>query len=854
MKNRSPTSQPEQTQVAFPGAFQLGYPVPRDRWDEMVDGYGSIRPQWEDLVHLLGRLTPADMKRRWDTGLRLIRENGVTYNVYGDREGLDRPWQLDPLPLVITAEEWNFIEMALTQRAVLLNHILADLYGAQDLLAEGAIPPALVFGHPGFLRPLKNVQAAGGVYLHLYAADLARGADGSWQVVSDRCESPTGAGYALENRSIISRLLPDTMRDQQVRPLAPFFQSLRETMMSLSPRTRETPRIAVMTPGPYNEAFFEHAFLARFLGCTLVESEDLTMRDGRIWLKTLDGLQPIDIILRRTMGAYCDPLELRSDSVLGIAGLTQAVRAGTVVVANALGSGVLEGGTLGPFLPALARRFLGEDLSMPSVTTWWCGRPYDRDYVLANLDQLVVKSAFARSGRSTAQFGDKMSPARRAALATSIAKRPFDFIGQERIQLSTSPVWNGDSLDARPTMLRVFVACHDGSYTVMPGGLARVASERGGSLVSVQEGGGSKDVWVLADRCDLVSLPTRGQASRVKLVRGARDLPSRVADNLFWFGRYLERNEDTTRLLRAALSRAGSAAGFGAADELPLVLDLLRRAFPPPDGESCDGQAVAIVRMAFDPDQVDGPRHSVERAHRMASLTRDRLSADTWRAVNRLQSAAGAVVPESGLVIEEALNGLNNLILASESLNGLIMENMTRGLAWRFVDIGRRLERSVNIVDFISGLVADGNTPGGPALDVALEVSDSSMTYRSRYLSAPQFAPVLDLLLIDETNPRSLGFQLAALTDHVDRLAAERRTVMLGAEQRLMVWLTGAIRTADLEWLCRPDEDDEIRNLSGFLEMLRSKLWEFSEVVTRQYFTHAQTRVTAIVPPLELSP
>ncbi|HIJ64170.1 MAG TPA: circularly permuted type 2 ATP-grasp protein [Rhodospirillaceae bacterium] len=833
-------------QGVLPGAFRLGYPMPRGRWDEMVDAEGALRPQWERFVGFLGGMPTEEMKRRWTLSLRLISENGVTYNVYGDPRGLDRPWPLDPLPMILTTQEWRSIEAALVQRATLLNGILADLYGPRRLLSSELLPPEVVLAHPGYLRPVHGVKPPGGTYLHLYAADLARSPDGQWWVVNDRCEAPSGAGYALENRAIIGRLMADMLRRQPVKPLTPFFEKFQETLAGLTPAGRDDGRIVLMTPGPYNETYFEHAYLARHLGYTLVEGEDLTVRDGRVWLKTLDGLQPVSVILRRTTAAYCDPLELRSESLLGVAGLAQAIRAGNVVVANSLGSGVIEGGALAPFLPGLARHLLGEELKMPSVATWWCGQQQPRDYVYANLERLVVKPAFAATDAMTPLFGHDLSAADRAKLFEAIRRRPDHFIAQERVHLSTAPVLTGDSLDPRPLMLRVYLAAHGGGYVAMPGGLTRVASERGGSLVSIQEGGGSKDTWILAERSERAQAATVRTAPPVRLVRGARDLPSRVADNLYWFGRYLERSEDTARLLRAAFSRVGSYVRLGSADELPLTLAMLRRNFKTKAGLSDDAQVQEVAVMAFGAEHPDGVRAIVERVHRRAWLARDRLSPDTWRAVNRLLQAVTAVEPDPPPNLEDALNGLNDLVLAAEAMSGLVMENMTRGLAWRFVDLGRRLERSLQVLDQVSGILPHPGRTGGPALEVLLEVFDSTMTYRSRYLSAPQFAPVVDLLIADEANPRSLAFQLQAIEEHMNQLAASRRSPFLGAEQRLAVWLTGAVRTAEIEIVCLPDEDGESRNLAHFLEVLRSKLWELSETVTRQYFTHAVTGGRAV--------
>jgi uncharacterized circularly permuted ATP-grasp superfamily protein/uncharacterized alpha-E superfamily protein len=827
-------------QGALPGALSLGYPLLAGRWDEMFLPDGTPRAYWDDFIERFAALPDSEMERRWERALKLISDNGVTYNVYGDPRGLDRPWRLDPVPLLLPTDEWRAIERALIQRATLINKVLADLYGPRTLLAQGLLPPSVVFANPGYLRPLHGVTQNGNVHLHLYAADIARAPDGHWEVISDRCEAPSGIGYAFENRTIVARTLAEALRARPIEPLVPFLHTLRDSLVARSPRDRETPKIVVLTPGPFNETYFEHAYLARHLGFTLVESGDLTVRDGRVFLKTLDGLQAVDVILRRTDGSYCDPVELKSDSALGVAGLVQAVRAGTVVVANALGCGVVEGGALAPFMPGLSRRLLGEDLLMPSVDTWWCGQRKERDYVIANLDRLVVKQAFG-GAPTEPQFGDRMSQSERGTLIDRIRHRPTEYIAQEHIRLSSAPVWMNKALEPRQLMLRVFLTAYDDSYAVMPGGLVRVAAERGGVVVSMQQGGGSKDAWVLAEHKE--TLPAeRRIVTPARLVRGARDLPSRVADNLYWFGRYVERAEDTTRTLRAALSRVGDAAGFGAADELPVTLGLLSRFFRVPDHDSPDEHAMAIARMNFDDVHGVGLRATIERLHRMAAMARDRLSLDTWRAVTRLQEQL-TMGPGPKFNLEDALVALNNVVLACEALSGLAMENMTRGLGWRFVDIGRRVERAVSMLGLLSGAIHFKGGMSGPVLDVLLEISDSAMTYRSRYLSAPQFAPVLDLLFADESNPRSVAFQLAALDDHMKELARNRGAALMGPEQRLTIWLTGAVRVTDIEHLANPDEDGGRRGLATFLETVRSKVWELSETMTRVYFTHAATRV-----------
>ena len=827
---------------ALSGVFRLGYPMLRGRWDEMVGTDGGLRPHWDQFIAGLAAMPQAEMHKRWERALRLIRENGVTYNIFDDTSGLGRPWQLDPVPMILSAQEWRSLERGVMQRAHLLNHVLADLYSAQKLFEDGLLPPPLALANPTYLRPLRHVTPPNGVYLHMYAVDLARTPEGEWRVISDRCESPQGAGYALENRSIISRSLPDLLRVLPVRPLSPFFAKWRDGLANLAPRGRESARSVLLTPGPHTESYFEHSYLARQLGYTLVEAEDLTMRDERIFLKTLDGLQLVNTILRRTTGAYCDPLELRDDSVIGIPGLVQAVRAGHVLVANALGSGVLESGLISPYLATLCRHLLGESLQIPSAAAWWCGDEKSRRHVLERLDRLVIKNILAPPTAAPV-FGDTLKIADRSRLIEAIRRAPGEYLAQERIRMSTAPIWTNGTLDPRPILMRVFAVAIDGDYVVMPGGLVRVAADRGGNVVSMQQGGFSKDGWVLDDTPEAYTPQVTTRNAKVELVRGARDLPSRVADNLFWMGRYIERVEDTTRLLRAALSRAGSSSGLTSAEELPMVLKLAEHIYRLPLIGERDEQVLAFARMHFDPLlHGTGLRAVVDRVMRTAGMARDRLSPDTWRALNRMQQDVDKVALPTRDTLEDCLGGLNRLILATGALSGLVMENMTRGLGWRFVDLGRRIERAVHLIDLLSSVLPSEGGDSAAALEVLLEISDSAMTYRSRYFSMPQFAPVLDLLLADESNPRSLAFQLVAISEHINHLAASRRPGFYGLDQRQIIWLTGAVRTADIMALAHVDEDGGRRGLALFFSILTSKLWELSETITREYFTHAVSR------------
>ncbi|PWT84602.1 MAG: hypothetical protein C5B57_04520, partial [Blastocatellia bacterium] len=477
---------------AIPWRLLDGYSVVDSVHDEMVTGSGVLRPHCETFVRSLEALGRHEFASRWDSAKRAIRENGVTYNIYGDPQGMDRPWELDMVPLLIAAEDWSHLETAFIQRTRLLNLILADIYGPQRLMRAGMLPPSLVFANAAFLRACHGIRVPGDIYLHLHAVDLARSPDGQWWVLADRTQAPSGAGYALENRMVLLRSLPEAFRDCRVQRLASFFRAQRDTLTMLAPGHQEQPKVVLLTPGPYNETYFEHAYLARYLGFTLVEGGDLTVRDRRVFIKTLEGLQPVDVIFRRLDDSFSDPLELRGDSSLGVAGLVEAARAGHVTVANALGSGVIETPAIMPFLPALCRHLLGEDLLLPSVATWWCGQPAGLQHVLAHLDQLVIKRAFPSESMEPV-FGSKLSQREKASLTSKLRARPHDFVGQEQVALSTAPVWHPNKLEPRPLVFRSYTAAAGDSYAVMPGGLTRVSSALDVPIVSMQRGGGSKD-------------------------------------------------------------------------------------------------------------------------------------------------------------------------------------------------------------------------------------------------------------------------------------------------------------------------------------------------------------------------
>jgi uncharacterized circularly permuted ATP-grasp superfamily protein/uncharacterized alpha-E superfamily protein len=815
-------------------------------YDEAFTAEGEPRPHHEELWLGLEKLGPSEISKRWEQGRRLIRENGVTYNVYGDPRGVDRPWVLDPIPLVLGAKEWAELARGLDQRARVLNALLADLYGKQETLRERILPPELVLGCPAFLRPLQGAEPPGGVYLHLYAADLARAPDGGFWVLGDRTQAPSGAGYALENRIVVSRLLPQLFRDCKVERVAPFFSALRDSLATLAPRGREQPRVVLLTPGAYNETYFEHAYLARYLGYSLVEGADLTVRDQTVYLKTLGGLERVDVILRRMDDGFCDPLSLRSDSSLGIAGLVRAARRGNVTIANALGSGLVESPALLAFLPLLCQRLLGEALLLPSVATWWCGEERALRYVIDHLPELVIKPAFFGPNAPEPVFGGALSVEERAELAHRIQARPAAFVGQEQVALSTAPVWAGEAVQPRHASIRVFVARAGESYVALPGGLTRVSSSRNSLVVSMQRGGGSKDTWVLASGLPSSLSLLRPAGGQIEIVRTGPDLPSRVADNLFWLGRYAERAEGTARLLRSVIMRLTDDAFGARSAELAVLLHALEVTTEVEAGTLSGGPGPGrLERRLFEllvASDNRTLRATIEATFRAGSMARDRLSADSWRVLTQLHDQVLEFELRQRLELQDGLESLNRLVLGFSAFSGLVMENTTHGPGWRFADIGRRMERAFHVARLVRSTLVEADAPA--TFEGILEVADSSITYRSRYRGFVAFEPVLDLVLTDETNPRSVAFQLVAIDEHLSQLPRPERGVGLSPAARTALRALTSVRLAELTALGRVSPTGRREKLDELLAGLETDLPLFADQLTLSYLAHAEPSVS----------
>jgi uncharacterized circularly permuted ATP-grasp superfamily protein/uncharacterized alpha-E superfamily protein len=828
------------------------YSAGSSAFDEMGEAPSTPRPHWRPLVESLERLGRHELQSRRENGRRIIREHGVSFNLYGDPRGMERPWGLDLVPLLITHEEWARLETGLVQRCRLLNLVLADIYGgSQRLLRDGFVPPELVYANPGFLRPCRGMQVISQVYLHLYACDLGRSPDGRWWVLSDRTQAPSGAGYAWENRTVVSRILPEQIRDCQVQRLAGFFHRQRQMLFNLAPPGRDHPSVVLLTPGPLNEAYFEHAYLARNLGFPLVEGADLTVRERRVFLKTIEGLQPVDVIFRRLDDSFCDPLELRGESALGVSGLIEAARAGNITVANALGTGLLESPAFLAFLPGLCLHLLGEELLLPSLATWWCGQAKEQRYVLEHLDSLVLKPAFAPQppvADAAPPTGRRQLAERRRKLIQMIQSAPDQFVAQERVKLSRAPVWVEDHFAARPVIFRAYVASEGDSFAVLPGGLTRTLKDPSALVTSMQSGSDSKDTWVLSNGAT-ASFPEAAQvvADPRPAEHVLSGIPSRAADHLFWLGRYTERLEQLLRIIRCLLGQVSAEYGRENSPEREglseFVANLGLLVAPPPGQQSGNGGGLSGPAMHFlyDPEQLGGVRDLLRRIRSSASAVRDRFSGDTWRILGRLEVDARSRPGRLPLAAATAL--IHTLVFDLAAFNGMETENMTRGRGWRFLDLGRRLERGLSVVKLLQS-AASVKTQPDAVLDPVLEIADSVMTYRRQYFAAPQWPGVLALLLRDGSNPRSLAFQVNLLAEHAATLIEAPNAAAPEAERARINSLAEALRQMNVNELAVQSGLGPARPLLDFLNRCAAELSALSDEITSRYFSHSVPRVS----------
>lgn len=816
----------------------LGYLPEAGVYDEMLTEKGELRPHWKTFGSFLNQCGKSDFNARAESIQRLLRDHGVTYNIYDDALGTSRPWSLDTLPFIVAQDEFLQIQRGLDQRGRLLNAILLDLYGPQKLICDGLIPASLVHANPGYLRPVVGINPPGGRFVFTMGSDLVRAADGRWRVLADRAQAPSGHGYALENRIILANVYAEEFSASKVKRLAAYFEMKRDMLRSLAPKNRSGDAgILMHTPGPYNETYFEHAFKARYLGFPLVEGADLTVRDRHVHLKTLEGLRRVDVLVRHVDDVFCDPLELNADSLLGMAGLLEAWRSGSVALANGLGAGLIETPALHPFMPGLCRHLLGEELILPCVPTWWCGQKRELDLVLSDPDRWVVKPAFVRGARNPVFLAD-LDAEQKAAMLNGIRAAPHEWVAQEVLSLSTTPTWTGEKIEPRSLVWRAFAIAQGDGFIAMPGGLARVSPEPHRWLITMRSGGVSKDTWVIGD--DTVDLYYESRRKQQPVViRPARPpsgVPSRAADHLFWLGRYAERLEAVVRLLRAVMQRLGSEQTQTLGGEMKGCLAFMSRMGLVPN--SVVNIMDHLEALLSDPKRDSSVPDLLSRLRYNAAAARDRLSDDTWRLFNRIERDAR--LPAGPFHVSTAQGVLDTLVLDLAAFSGMQQENMTRGHGWRFLEVGKRIERSCIILDLVS-TATQQSAKDDSLLNPLLEICDSTMTYRRLHFSRPQLLPVLDLLLLNDINPRSVSHQFSILGRQSAQLPQDPTMDRSEGARHQCDALRSDLAALNLSSIAKSG-DEIYLHMPAACQSLTQGLEKLSDLITEHYFSHANRR------------
>ncbi len=791
----------EKIEAAKLAAALKGYkPLPATP-DEMVDATGKLRPLWRDFASAFAGLTADDIVRRTARAEQYLRDSGVFYRQYGGGESVERPWPLSPVPVLIAEADWAALVPGLIQRADVLEALMADLYGENRLVEGGHLPPSLITANPEWLRPMVGIPPQSGHYLHFLAFEIGRGPDGQWWVLADRTQAPSGAGYALENRVATSRAFNELYAQGHVHRLAGFFRDFRDALLGM--RQDRDARAAILTPGPLNETYYEHAYIARYLGITLVQGEDLAVENGRLMVRTVSGLKPVDVLWRRLDGSYADPVELNAASRLGTPGMVSALRAGGLTMVNALGSGILETRALMAFLPKLAPRLIGQSLKVPNIATWWCGGSVERKEVVSSPRRMLLSPALA-TGLPFDRQEEIIAASTLSAkdLKSKLEAEGRGLVAQEAVTLSTTPALVDGKLAPRPMTLRVFLARTPGGWQVMPGGFARIGATPDPTAIAMQRGGTAADVWIVSSKeVEAVSMVPASTGPFRRMGPGA--LPSRAADNLFWLGRYIERTEGLVRLLRARNVRLAETGAASAP-----ILAALQPLFKSRGIDPVPGIPPGLLE-------------TLSAAISSAGQVRDRFSPDAWQALVDINKTARRMALQVSAG-DDAARALSALLRKLAGITGLVHENMYRFMGWRFLTIGRLHERAMGMIETLAVLADEKAAPG--ALDMAIELGDSVLTHRRRFTVATSRDTVIDLLALDPMNPRSIRHQIEALDEQVRMLPDAAENGVLSPLARAMLRCLTDLATQEPETLT-----------TTALWAFRGQVADLSNLVTEAY-------------------
>ncbi len=820
------------------------------KYDEVLKADMSINSNWEQLLNNLKQIGKEKLLAKQEEINWLMDENGVTYNVYNDPKGMHRTWDLNIVPFLVHQNEWKTIEKGIAQRAELINLILKDIYGKRELIKNGIIPQDVIFAHRGFLRQCDQIQYKTSKNLLIYSADLARGPDGRMWVVNDRTQAPSGMGYALENRYSLSRVAPNIFQDINVKQPSQFFYEFNEMLIESAPQNKDNPNIVILTPGPHNETYFEHAYMASFLGYQLVTGNDLVVRNGKLWMKTLKELKQVDVILRRVDDVFMDPLELREDSYLGVAGLLDVVREQKVAIVNPIGSGILENSGLIPFMNVICKYFFKEDLILPQIASWWCGQKKERDYVLSHLKDLVVKR-IDRSNRENIFFCEFLDTKALNNLKKEILLAPYQFVAQEKISFSTAPNLVKDTLEPRKVMCRTFAIAKDDSYSVMPGGLVRVAPERENLFVSNQRGGISKDFWVISDDTQTNIQNYSWDSSCRISISDINDLPSNTAENLYWSGRYLGRALVTARYLRMVLNRMNNVEYNDRNESESLVflyqsITHITSTFPGFVGKGSEEVLKAplkeIISLIMDENRPGSFAQTLTSFNNAYYSLRSLWSKDMWRVFDGIKKQWSKFKENDNYTVAELSKLLDRIITRLIAFMGLIEESIlvTQGLLLYF--IGLQSEQAMmNVAKCRSLLVFNLDEHiQYDILESLLTSHESLNIYRYSYRSYLNIENVINLILLDKEYAKSLTYQIRRIQKDIYRLPNSENSDSVHICKKYISDAYLKVRSFNIETLLELNDDKTLRqNLDDALAELSDLLHETSLAVSDTYFNHA---------------
>lgn len=826
-------------------------------YDEVLDKNGQVKPYWQGLFDTLESIGVEELELRNEEIKKKLKENGVTYNVYDSNSESNRAWKLDPIPFLIHESEWKTIEKGLQQRARLLDLILKDLYGPQLLIKKAIIPAELVFDNSGFLLPCFDIKQKHNHQLLNYAVDLARGPDGKMWLLDNRTQAPSGAGYALENRIVMSKAIPELNQKTYRKRLSPYFSQLQQTVDSLGNNNNENPNVVFLTPGPGNETYFEHVYLSSYLGYTLVQGNDLLVRDGYVWLKSIDQLEKVDVIIKRLDDTWCDPLELRRDSLLGIPGLLQVIRLGNVSVVNPPGTSILENYGLMAFMQNACKFLLNETLLMPSVATWWCGQTKELNFVIENLPKLIVKKTNRKQGFRSI-YGRLLNEKEIENLKKLILENPKDFVAQEEVSLSTTPSFIDGIIEPRFAALRAFLIADGEDYKVMQGGLTRSSAVKGKFEISNQLGGISKDTWIISDT------PTEYQENSIERKNTnnqlKNSLTSRNAENLFWLGRLCERTMALRSFLKIILNRLNENVTKHGNKQPEFLVVLLKslthltQTYPgfvgkeSKDGEVFDNDAIfenpiaELLLLINDPTKTGSVVYNLQSLLNTINQVSEKWNHDTRRIINLVEDSLLALKNTNTNNINYVNHGLDKLHIRLFSFYGNINETLPRDNGFYLLEAGKNVERILSLISVFRSTLNFKKNDEEEALlmEAILENHHLLAQYRNIFKSHLSLKAVINMVFLEKNLPYTLSYLLDTLCYYLSKLPKTNEPHRLSIAEKSALEASTIVKLIDADVLIQVNEVTQFRfKLDETLSKVFENMCNVSNNLSSLYFNHS---------------